>query len=105
MYEEFVEVRNIKELKNLTLQVALAFKIPGLGDVVIKGFRISVSPKYSGLWVQPPRIRNNYGKYQDIFFMENMGIWRAIERMLIDIYKEHFPDSGIDIETLTEEIL
>jgi hypothetical protein len=94
-----VEVRDVKELKHKVLRVNLSIET-SYGSVVIKGFRISVSPNYSTIWVQVPSLR--LGRtYMTVVFFESEDTWKELERFLSNLYLEHFPNTTF--EGLSEE--
>jgi len=63
-YKQYILIRKAKLMTDgNTLQADIAFVTDNFGTLVIKGFRVAPSQKFDGLWVQPPKSRNKFGKY------------------------------------------
>ena len=101
-YASYIQVRDIHELKKDTLQVSLAFETDCIGTLVIKGFRISLSPKHEGYWVQVPSILV-YKHFCKLFFVENTDVWEIIKEILICKYREVYPNNDPAIQQLNEQ--
>jgi hypothetical protein len=102
-----VEIRKAQKLKNRVLRVNLAFTTREFGTFVVKGIRVSESPNYEEIWVQPPSY-NVFGKYYPNFFLENEVLWAQIKVALIWMYKQQdFSDhkvEEIDIDEISREL-
>ena len=94
-----VEIRKTKKLKDGTVKIDLAFEVPNLGNIVIKGFRVRESQYKDGPWVQEPSYQV-YGQYHGCFFMEDRQKWEELKTLL---QKEHsnYVDEN---ETANEDI-
>jgi len=88
-----VEIRKTKKLEGGTLKIDIAFKIPDLGTVVIKGFRVTKSQYDDGPWVQEPSYRHSSGQYCRCFFMENPKKWEELKNLLQKKYENHIGGS------------
>lgn len=93
---ENIQVVKIKEIKNNNLQISLCFTSEKIGTFIVKGFRVGPSPKYDGIWVQPPSIPI-YGRYHPVFFLENKEQWKSLATYLPEVYKEHQKEKESDI--------
>lgn len=102
-----VEIKEIKHLKGSMVRVDLILKLEIFGEVIVKGFRVSKSPKYSGeIWVQAPSI-NYYGKFYTWFVIKELSQWKKLESYLKDKYQklvDENPDFYIDEVINLDEI-
>lgn len=101
-----MEIRKISKTKDNFLRTNIAFNTSEFGTIVLKGFRVGRSPKYEGIWVQPPCF-SVFGKYYKMCFFENNDTWKAVEAFLIDVfekYEEEHPEEFIDLDKISSEI-
>lgn len=102
-----VEIKEIKHIKGSMVRMDIILKVETFGEVVVKGFRVSKSPKYAGeIWVQAPSI-NYYGKFYTWFVIKDLSQWRKLESFLKEKYQEHVdenPDVYVDEVINLDEI-
>lgn len=102
-----VEIKEIKHIRGSMVRIDLILKLENFGEAIVKGFRVSKSPKYLGeIWVQAPSI-NYYGKFYTWFVIKELPQWKKLESFLKEKYQEFIdknPEVYIDEVINLDEI-
>ncbi|KKR24018.1 MAG: hypothetical protein UT53_C0001G0007 [Candidatus Yanofskybacteria bacterium GW2011_GWD2_39_48] len=82
---EKIEVK-VKVIEEKKLKAIISLVI---GDIIIKGFRVSESKFFNEmgdmLWLTPPSYMGG-GRYHPIFYMPDKELWKQLEKRIWDEY-------------------
>ena len=88
MYLDFEEIEvKIKVIEEKKLKAIISL---GIGDIIVKGFRIAeseyVNEQGEKLWLTPPSYRDGGGRYHPIFYMPDKKLWQQLEKKIWEEY-------------------
>lgn len=97
-----IEIKiKINEKDSMLAQVSLSYD-----DLKLYGFRVMKSRYGDGLFIQPPSIRANNGKYLWLTKIENPEKWHELQNKIKEKYKEikvRYDNGEFDEELINPE--